>query len=66
MSTQKVMTIEAVAETFSEGIPEWQKQANLNWLRMVHATLKDGGVWGSPALGTVYTKRGDGFILKEK
>lgn len=65
MNTEKVMSIEATAETFSEGIPEWQKQANISWLRGIHATLKDGGVWGSPALGTVFTKRGDGFIKGE-
>ena len=62
MNTQNVMTIEATAEAFSEGIPEWQKQANLDWLRGIHATLKDGGAWVSPELGTVYTKCGDGFI----
>ena len=59
------MTIEETAETFSGGLPEWQKQANLDWLRGIHATLKDGGVWGSPELGTIYMKRGDGFIKME-
>lgn len=62
---QKIMTIEEVAETFSEELPEWQKQANLDWLRKVHASLKDGGVWVSPELGTIYTKQGNGFISSQ-
>ena len=66
MSTQKVMTIEATAATFSEGIPEWQKQANLDWLRGIYTRLKDGGVWISPKLGTIYIKHGDGFIKIEE
>ena len=60
--TKNVMTIEATAETFSEGLPEWKKKVNLDWLRKIHASLNNGGVWISPALGTVYTKQGDGFI----
>jgi hypothetical protein len=65
MNTQNVMTIEETAETFSKEIPEWQKQANLDWLRGIHAMLKDDGVWASPELGTIYMKRGDGFIKME-
>ena len=60
-----VMTIEETVETFSKGIPEWQKQINLDWLRGVHARLKDGGVWVSSELGTIYMKRSDGFIKME-
>lgn len=59
----KVMTIEETVETFSEGLPEWQKQVNLDWLRKLHASLKDGGVWVSPELGTIYIKRDNGFVL---
>ena len=59
------MTIEETVETFSRGIPEWQKQINLNWLRGIHALLKDDGVWASPELGTIYIKRSDGFIKME-
>lgn len=62
MKAQKVMTIEEVVETFSEGLPEWQKQVNLDWLRRLHASLKDEGVWMSPELGTIYIKRDNGFI----
>ena len=66
MGTKNVMTIEATAETFSEGLPEWKKKVNLDWLRKIHASLNNGGVWISPALGTVYTKQGDGFINELK
>ena len=62
MGAKNVMTIEAIVETFSKRLPKWKKKANIDWLRTVHASLNDGGVWVSPALGTVYTKRGDGFI----
>ena len=62
MNAQEVMTIEETAATFSEGLPEWQKQVNLDWLRGVHASLKDGCIWMSPALGTIYIKRDNGFI----
>ena len=61
-----VLTIEAVAATFSEGIPEWQQNANLNWLRNMHSLMSEGGVWGSPGLGTIYQKKGDGWILLEQ
>lgn len=61
-----VLTIEQVAASFSEDIPEWQANANLNWLRNLYSLMKDGGVWGSPGLGTVYQKQGDGWILLEQ
>lgn len=60
-----VLTIEQVAASFSEDLPEWQVNANLNWLRNLHGLMSDGGVWGSPNLGTVYQKQGDGWILLE-
>ena len=61
-----VLTIEEVAASFSQDIPEWQGNANLNWLRKLHALMSEGGVWGSPNLGTVYQKKGDGWILLEQ
>ncbi len=61
-----ILTIEEVAASFSEDLPEWQVNANLNWLRSLHALMSDGGVWGSPNLGTVYQKKGDGWILLEQ
>ena len=61
-----VLTIEEVAASFSEDIPEWQQNANLNWLRNLHSLMKDGGVWGSPNLGSIYQKKGDGWVLLEQ
>ena len=63
MSDQKTMTLEEVAATFSIDIPDWQKAANLEWLRGIHDGLREGGAWGSPALGTIYRKHGSGFVL---
>lgn len=60
---QEVLSIQEVAASFSEGIPDWQKDANLKWLKSVHGVLKEGGVWGSSDLGTTYQRHGDGFIL---
>lgn len=61
-----ILTIEEVAASFSEDIPEWQQNANLSWLRNLHSLMSDGGVWGSPDLGTIYQKSGDGFVLLEQ
>lgn len=60
------MTLEEVAASFSEDLPEWQREANLSWLKNVHRTLKEGGTWASPNLERIFTKRGDGFeeVLK--
>lgn len=55
-------TIEEVAREISEGLPEYQYQANLDWLINLHARLKPDGIWMSPVLGTVYQKTSDGFI----
>lgn len=62
MSKQETISLEDVAASFSVDLPEWQKAVNLNWLRGIHAVLREGGTWGSPNLGTVYTKQGDGFV----
>jgi len=59
---KKLMSIEQVAGTFSDDLPDWQYQINLAWLRSLHSLMANGGVWASPALGTIYRKRGDGFI----
>ena len=60
MST--VLSIEEVVESFSADLPEYQRLANYNFVVTVHASLRDGGVWASPSLGTVYTKSGEGFV----
>lgn len=59
-----VMTIEEVTKTFSSDLPDWQQESNLVWLRRVHELLKEGGVWTSPTLGVIYSRKGDGFILE--
>jgi hypothetical protein len=61
----EVLSIEEVADSFSQDLPDWQKQINLAWLTNLHRLMKEGGVWGSPNLGTVYRKSGDGWILVE-
>lgn len=61
----EVLSIQEVADSFSEDLPDWQKATNLKWLAGLHEMMSEGGVWGSPNLGTVYAKKGDGWILME-
>ncbi len=61
--SNEVLSIEEVAASFSKDLPDWQAQANLAWLKGLHSMMAEGAVWGSPALGTIYHKRGDGFVL---
>ena len=63
--TDEVMSIQEVADSFSEDLPDWQKATNLKWLAGLHEMMAEGGVWGSPNLGTIYSKKGDGFVLME-
>ena len=67
MNTKRdeVLSIKDVADSFSEGLPNWQRETNLSWLKNLHAKLIEGGMWGSPNLGTIYQKRGDGWVLME-
>jgi hypothetical protein len=61
----EVLSIQEVADSFSEHLPQWQRETNLAWLKNLHALMKEGGIWGSPNLGTVYRKCGDGWVLME-
>ena len=60
----KLLSLEEVVDTFSQNIPDWQRQINLTWLTGVHNQLKENGVWGASDLGTIYRKVGDGFVLE--
>ena len=62
-SDMGILTIEEVASTFSQDIPEWQVNANLKWLQNLHSLMAEDGIWGSPDLGTIYKKKGNGWIL---
>lgn len=61
----EVLSIQEVADSFSEDLPDWQKATNLKWLAGLHDMMAEGGIWGSPNLGTIYAKKGDGWILME-
>lgn len=61
----EVLSIQEVADSFSQDLPDWQKQINLDWLTSLHRLMSEGGIWGSPNLGTVYRKCGDGWVLVE-
>jgi len=63
--TDEVLSIQEVADSFSEDLPAWQRQVNLEWLTSLHGLMSEGGIWGSPNLGTVYRKNGAGWVLME-
>ncbi len=58
-----VLTIEQVVDSFSQGLPMEQRNANFDFVSLTHHRLREGGVWMSPNLGTLYQREGDGFIL---
>ena len=60
----EVLTLEEVNALISINLPDWQKEANMTWLRGVHARLNEGGVWVSPLLQVMYSRHGDGFVLE--
>ena len=55
------MTLDETADYISDGLPAYQRSANLEWLQKVHATLKDGGIWAYPRAQMLFTKTEDGF-----
>ena len=57
------MTLEEVADSISVGIPKWQRDRNLEFLRDLHPLLHDGGTWVAPKLGRIYRKTEEGFDL---
>jgi hypothetical protein len=58
------MTLDEVADRISQGLPDWQRDANLEWLREIHATLKTGGTWMYPNEGSIWEKTEEGFDCK--
>ncbi len=58
------MTLDETADLISVDLPGWQRDQNLLFLRGVHRTLRDGGVWASPLLGMVFHKTAQGFELR--
>lgn len=58
-----VLTIEEVVDSFSQGLPMEQRNANFDFVAQLHQRLKEGGIWMSPALGIMYKRVGDGFEI---
>lgn len=61
-----ILTIEDVVDSFSDDLPKYQQEVNLAWLTNMHGLMREGAVWGSPNLGTIYQKKGDGFVLLDQ
>jgi hypothetical protein len=55
------MNLEEVADRISQGLPDYQRNANLEWLRMIHNQLKVGGTWMYPSEGSIWVKTEEGF-----
>lgn len=64
MSDLMTYTIQELAERINENgnvTKSSEKLANLVFVQGLHATLKEGGVWGFPAAMEVYKKVGAGW-----
>ena len=59
-----ILTIQEVVNTFSEGLPPEQVEANFKWLEKIYMQLNDGGVLGIPSTGQLFEKKLFGFIEK--
>jgi hypothetical protein len=57
------VNLEETADFISEGLPEWQRNANLEFLEQIHNTVKVGGMWAYPAACLVFTVTEEGFEL---
>ena len=57
------MTLDETADFISEGLESWQRDENLKFLKNVHITLANNGVWGSPSMGLAFKRTDEGFEL---
>jgi len=58
----KTLTLEQMANMLSVGLPDDQWNANHEWVKEMHAIIKDGGTLGIPNTGQMFKKEGDGFV----
>jgi len=57
------MNLEETADFISDGLPGYQRQANLEFLERVYKTLRIGGVWMYPSRALLFEKTERGFEL---
>ena len=57
------MNLEETADFISEGLPKYQRQANLEFLEKVHRLLKFDGLWAYPGRRLIFKKTENGFDL---
>ena len=61
------MTINELSDRINDGITDPnQRAANDNFIKRIHAQLKEGGIWGWPDAQETYRKVGNGFESEEK
>jgi hypothetical protein len=58
----EILTLEAVTNIFSRGLPQDQWDANHAWVKQNYRLLKEGGRLGVPATGQVFEKKYEGFV----
>ena len=58
-----VLTIKSMNKIVSKNLSKKEFKANLKWLNIVHATLKEGGSWAYPDSGIVFIKKDRGFYF---
>ena len=58
------MNLEETADFISPNLPQWKRDANLEFLIEIHGLVKLGGIWGYPAADMVFIKTDEGFELQ--
>jgi hypothetical protein len=61
---KKIISIKNLSQKLWGSLPTHQRLVNRNWLKKVHACLKEGGMWMYPNEGLVFIKKGNGFVEK--
>ncbi len=60
-----VAELGTIINDFGHVTDEAERAANVAFIRILHSTVKEGGVWGWPEAGRVYKKVGEGWELVE-
>ena len=58
-----IMTNEMITEIMSSGLPRYQQEANLNWLKDRHRNTPEQSPWYYEQGDTLFAKKGEGWTL---
>ena len=60
--SDRILTLNEVTNTFSEGLNDQEREANYAWTVSMYNLLNDGGVLGIPNTGQIFEKKLFGFV----